>query len=277
MRTVTTLAELNDLAGAGELKGLVRVSNELYHEGPGLSSSGLKELLKSPAHYRAYLEQEQADSAALRWGRLVHLAILEPELYQTSVLIRPEVDGRTKEGKAVLAEFASASVGKEVVTQAENLAVHRILDATQKNATASKVFSGGKAEVSVYWTDEASGVLCKARADYLRGSTIFDLKTCYSAAESEFKKAVKAYRYDLSAAFYLDGFRTALPEVKNFAWVALEKTAPYCFGFYAAVEEDLNAARAEISKALATYAECQKSGVWPGLPETFTNLSLTGT
>lgn len=275
MQEILSLAELNDLAGAGKLKGLFRLSNDLYHEGPGISSTGLKEILKSPAHYQASRVDRGGDSAALRFGRLVHMRLLEPELFNVMVVVRPTVDGRTKDGKAANEAFAAKSVGKEVITQSEADALDVIAVAAAKNKLASSILGKGMAEVSVYWTDEATGVLCKARADLIRGEAIFDLKTCYSAQPREFQKAVASYQYHLSAAFYLDGFETVLP-VKNFAWVALEKSPPHCFGFYAADQETIALGRSEYRRALETYAECEKSGEWPGYLESFVNLTLTG-
>lgn len=275
MKTVTTLAELNDLAGSGQLIGLFNVPCDLYHKGPGLSSTGIKELLKSPAHYQAYLKREQKDTPALRFGKLVHTRILEPVAYYQTVAIEPEVDGRTKEGKAIRAAFAEESLGKEIITSDEADLLDEIATAVNKCKLARTVFSGGEAELSVYWIDKETGVLCKARADYLRGDVIADLKTTYSAKEDDFRKAIAMYGYHLSAAHYLDGFNTVTP-VTNFAWVALEKSPPYCMGFYAAAEEDLATGRAECLKAYKLYAECQESGVWPGYAEKFISISLGG-
>jgi len=274
MKIISTLAELNDLAGQGKLTGLVSVTMDLYHAGPGVSSSGLKEILKSPAHYKTYLAGQE-DTEAFRVGRLVHLRILEPEAYAQTVVVAPQVDARTKDGKATRDAFLASSVGKEVVSVADAANIEAFAWAASRNKLASKIFSGGQAEISVYWIDKDSGALCKARADYLRGEAIFDLKTCYSASPAEFKKSVLNYRYDLSAAFYLDGFATVLP-VKHFSWAAVEKKAPYCFGFYAADQDLLNAGRADYVKALAVYAECERSGVWPGYAESFVNISLAG-
>src|SRR5690349_3941280 len=100
MKTLTSLSELNDLAAIGKLNGLFRVPMDLYHAGPGISSTGIKEILKSPAHYKAYLEGQE-DTDAFRLGRLVHMRLLEPEAYVDSVVISPQVDARTKEGKAI--------------------------------------------------------------------------------------------------------------------------------------------------------------------------------
>jgi hypothetical protein len=272
---IESLATLNDLAATGGLKGLYWIPIDMYHAGPGVSSTGLKEILKSPAHYQASKDEVRVDSAALRFGRLVHLRLLEPAVFEATTIKKPEVDGRTKEGRAINAEFAEISAGKEVITEAEAAKLEAMARAAKTNRLASNIFGKGLAEISVYWTDEATGVLCKARADLLHSEVIFDLKTCYSAQPKEFQKAIANYQYHLSASFYFDGFQTVTP-VKNFSWIAVEKDAPYCFGFYAADQELLNLGRAEYQKALAIYAECDKAGQWPGYAQEFVNISMNG-
>lgn len=280
MKTITSLSELNDLAAVGQLIGLVRVPIDLYHAGPGISSTGLKEILKSPAHYRAYLDGQE-DSAAFRLGRLVHMRLLEPEVYGQVVTFMPnftELHGHpnTNAHRQAKAEWLKANEHREVLTLNEAEEHERYWLSMKASKLASKIFTGGSAEVSCYWIDEATGVLCRARADYIRGEAIFDLKTTsYSAAPKEFQKTVLNFAYHVSAALYLDGFQRFLP-VKHFSWVALEKKPPYCFGFFAADQELLNAGRAEYTKALATFAECMKTQIWPGYEEKFVNLSLTG-
>lgn len=282
MKTVTSISELNDLAAVGQLIGLFRVPIDLYHSGPGISSTGLKEILKSPAHYRAYLDGQE-DSAAFRLGRLVHMRLLEPAEYFSAVKVMPDFaeshgHPNTKAHREAKADWLAdaKAQGCEVVTESEMGEHDRYEKAMRSNRLASKIFTGGDAEVSCYWIDEATGVLCRARADYIRGEAIFDLKTTsYSAAPKEFQKTVLNFGYHVSAAFYLDGFARYLP-VKHFSWVALEKKPPYCFGFFAADQELLNAGRAEYTKALATFAECMKTQRWPGYEEKFVNLSLTG-
>jgi exodeoxyribonuclease VIII len=285
VRTATTTAELADLAQLGQLVGLFDVPIDVYHAGPGVSSSGLKELLKSPAHFRTSLEQDQEDSAALRFGRLVHMRILEPHVYAAKTIVYRDAktahpgNGNIKEIKAARQvfedDFAQESHGKDVLSRGEADKVEAMAKACEANKLAASILGNGVAEISVYWVDVETGVLCKARADLLRGDAIFDLKTCYSAQAKEFQKAVVGYRYDLSAAFYMDGFATVTP-IKNFAWLAVEKTAPYVMGFYACDHELLNAGRADYQKALRVFAECEKSGQWPGLPMEFINLSMTG-
>ncbi len=268
-----TLEQLNALAIAGKLSGLVSVPIDLYHAGPGVSSTGLKDILKSPAHYKASKERRE-DSDAFRFGRLAHTRILEPELYAETVAIEPAANGRTTVGKQIKAAFAATTVGKTVVSNTESVEIERLASAIQANRLAAKILApGGLAELSVYWTDAATGVLCKARADLIRGDAIFDLKTCWSASPKDFPRDILKYQYHVSAAFYLDGFRTVMP-ARSFAWIAAEKAAPFSIGFYAATEEVLSAGRGEYERALATYAECSKSNQWPGYPQEFVNVSL---
>lgn len=273
VRKVTSASELRDLAAGGELVGLIDCPIDAYHDGPGVSSSGLKEILKSPAHFLAY-QAEERDSVALRYGRLAHLRILEPELYNETTIIAPKVDRRTSEGKRLWADFLEASAGRMAVSSEEHFEMTALHKAVQASDLARGVFSQGRAELSVYWRDEATGVLCRARGDYVRTKGIFDLKTTPDARAREFQRSVAKYRYHLSAAFYLDGFKTVLPEVSSFTWVAVEKTKPYGIGMFVADPEAIAVGRNEYRRALETYADCQRRGVWPGYEDQFVNLTL---
>lgn len=270
-----TVTDLQAMRDRGELKGIVdNVPIEVYHASPGVSSSGLKALLQSPAHFRAY-QSAESDSAALRFGRLVHTKVLEPELWEKTVILATpwQFDGRTKEGKAERAAFAAKAEGREVVDHDDAKLIYGISDSIASNTLASRVLSGGAAEVTVYWTDAVTGLLCKARADYLTASTIFDLKTTFDARLRPFQRSVTDYRYHLSAAFYLDGFSTVAPR-DAFAWLAVEKKPPFAVGFYAADPTMIEVGRREYRRALELYALCLETNHWPAYEQTFQNLTL---
>jgi hypothetical protein len=46
---------------------------------------------------------------------------------------------------------------------------------------AGRLLRGGQAEKTLIWRDEATGVLCRAKADYLRPDGIVDVKTAAGA------------------------------------------------------------------------------------------------
>ena len=50
-----------------------------YHSSPGLSFTGFKHFMRSPAHYKHFLTSEKKQSHAQKLGSLLHLATLEPQ------------------------------------------------------------------------------------------------------------------------------------------------------------------------------------------------------
>ena len=97
------------------------MSHEEYQQIGALNYSGAKQILKSAAHYKAWLTAEQEDTAALKMGRLVHLASLEPEVFDRTVRLMPECDRRTKEGKAIFEAFAATmKAGEEALKKASS-------------------------------------------------------------------------------------------------------------------------------------------------------------
>jgi exodeoxyribonuclease VIII len=82
---------------------------EKYHAVDALSKSMMTKILKSPAHYKAALDEHQEPSKAMQLGTAIHTAVLEPHLYsQVVAVIPPDIDGRTKEGKAWKEQHKSA-------------------------------------------------------------------------------------------------------------------------------------------------------------------------
>lgn len=92
----------------------------------------------------------------------------------------------------------------------------------------------GKAELSVYWTDPVTGVLCRCRPDFWRGYP------------------------------------------KHFAFIAVEKKPPYAVGVYVLDSEGVEIGRAQYQHDLRVYAECVRSGVWPGYGDKIQTISLPG-
>ena len=274
IKTIDTLAEINELAATGSLKGVVRVPADAYHAGPGISSTGLKELLKSPAHFRAYLEDDR-DTDAMRLGRLAHLKLLEPDVFEATCIYEPQWrhDGRTSAGKVERASFDDAAAGKLRIKAKDAETLRGMENAVMGNELALSILSGGVAELSIYWEDEQTGILCKARADYIKDGKIYDLKTCQDARRKAFQKDVANYRYHLSAAFYVDGFRSVFGTT-SFAWLAVEKERPHGIAFYSASDQVLDVGRREYREALNAFARCEQEKVYPSYPQRWHSLAL---
>lgn len=71
-----------------------------------------------------------------------------------------------------------------------------------------KAFTGGAPQVSVVWNCEKTGVLCKARFDYLKARVMVDLKTLQprddQPLENQIGKEIGYRKYYIQSAHYLE-------------------------------------------------------------------------
>lgn len=172
-----------------------------------------------------------------------------------------------------------ANNGQRTVLSAEQWdQLHRMRDAVMAHPAASALLTKvpGKAELSVYWNDPATGVLCRCRPDWWREDDVLvDLKTCEDASPEGFAKSMANWRYDVQAPFYLDGVRQATGrKPRGFVFVAVEKKAPFAVGVYVLDSESLELGRAQYVADLRTYAECVRTGSWPGYGDKIQTISM---
>lgn len=254
----------------GTLHGLPSAD---YHAIDALGASGLRKLARSPRHFfAAHLDPNRPanePTPAMRAGTLAHCAVLEPEALALRYVVKPPGhDGRTKEGKAWL---QSVAPGFEIVTADEWTTAQRQADAVRALPEIGPLFSNGRAEVSAFWVDEATGELCKCRPDWEapagEGVVLLDVKTTQDASPAGFPRSIANFRYDLQAAWYSDGYEKASGRmVLGFVFTAVEADYPHAAAAYMLDDVTLDKARAENRRLLDLYAACKTSGVWPGYP-----------
>lgn len=168
-----------------------------------------------------------------------------------------------------------ASVEGKTVISAEDLAkAGAMAEAIQAHPIARKLLApqAGEAELSCYWIDKATDMLCRCRPDFWRhDGLIVDLKTCADASLEGFQKSLNDWRYYVQAPFYMEGISEAIaqsgstrPRPKAFVFVAVEKTAPYAVAVYMPDAETMAIGEREFREDLAAYAACVLPDVWPG-------------
>ena len=288
-----TREELQQRADQRSLRGLFYVGNDDYHAGPGLSSTGIKRLLQSPAHFKTPAKE---DTPALRFGTLVHEALLEPELFAKKYTTIPDalvgVSKAKNPHKAMWDQFkAFAEQAKlEIMDRDDWDTVAGIARSVQQSQLWPRIIDGARFEVAAYMQDgvplplapdepaehaKAMHVLRKVKADILAPGLIGDLKTCSDARPEAFARSIMDYGYHISAAYYLDTFSAVMgEEISTFVWVGVEKKPPYAVRFYVASPRMIEIGRQEYQRALRLYAECNAKGEWPGYPETFEDIEL---
>lgn len=180
----------------------------------------------------------------------------------------------------VLAEWTENNPGRIVLTPEQWDQLHAMAAAVHAHPAAGSLLTScpGEAEKSVYWIDATTGVLCRCRPDWWRDdNVIVDLKTTEDASPEGFAKSIANWRYDVQAAYYLDGVQQATGKrPKAFVFIAVEKKPPYGVGVYVLDSESLDLGRAQYQHDLRVYAECVRSGEWPGYGDKIQTISLPG-
>lgn len=255
-----------------------------------LSCSAIKQLLRSPRHYQHWLAQESEPSAAQRFGRAFHMALLEPARFKAFYCTlpadaprRPSItqlnakkpSDETVEAIAWWAEFERT--GRTMLSQADMERIDEMLVSVHSHPWASLLIQGGNSEVTLRWQDEATGLECKARADYYRDEPkryVLDVKTCADASPEGFAKAVHNFGYHLQHAHYADGFRSLGLPLHGYYLLAVESEAPYvCQPYYLDAEAE-GKGFALRNAGASTLKRCMETGKFPGYSDDIAQLCL---
>lgn len=243
------------------------LSNETYHKLPANSPSRLKLLARSAAHYYdAYLAPDrevQEPTPAMQVGTALHTAVLEPDLWDSTVAVPPQqFDRRTKVGRELAAEFERENAGRIVLAPDDADRVRRMADAVRRHPAARFLLDlPGRREASYTWSDVATGLPCKARPDWHSEDhrLVVDVKTTKDASRSEFARSIAGFDYHVQAAWN----RAALG-AEQFLTIAVENVRPFAVAVYPASPAMIAAGDRRIAAALQLLAQCHAEGRWPG-------------
>lgn len=264
--------------------GIYQMTAEEYHADPvpggSLSSSGARRLLppSCPAKFRYEQDHGQQHKAVFDFGQAAHLMALGegPE-----IVVVDADDWRTKAAREQRGEARERDAVP--LLRAEYDRIQAMAAALRQHPVAAALFNPdhGRPEQTFIWRDGPTGVARRARLDWLPdpgpGRLIIpDYKTCRSADPAALEKAVEAYGYHQQADWYRAGARALglADETAAFVFVCQEKEPPF---LVTVVELDANSLRigaARNRRALEIYAECARTGRWPGHSDGIEYLSL---
>ena len=259
---------------------LLDVPAEEYHRRElGVATSSVLRMLrdKTPAHYRAWVDQHDADETpALVFGRAYHCRVLEPDVFADTYAVMPDFgDLRSSKNREARDAWKAERPGVTTLSQEWAEKIEEMHAALLRHPVAAGIMREGVSEATFRWVDDATGIRCKARADWWVESRGFlmDLKTTEDASPAAFARSVERYGYHIQHAHYCDAARMCGTPVRNYLIVAQEKEAPYLPAVY-----HIDAA-AEVrgfelrDRGLQTMRECIESNTWPGYSG-ITELSL---
>ena len=247
----------------------VDISNADYHAHPAISNSYLSRLDKCPAAAKV----PQESTAAMTFGSAAHCHVLEgAEEFNKRYAVAPVCDKRTTAGKAIFAEFQAQNGGKEILSVADANTILAISKAVKAHPFAAKLLAEGKAEQSVFWQDDSTGMQMKCRPDWLTNcGVVVDLKTTTDASEHAFTRSVTGYGYHRQAALYLDGLNAIGEQYDTFVFIAVEKEEPYRVEVYTLDADFVHAGRCDYRRLLYVEESCQLMTSWPA----FQNSGIT--
>jgi PDDEXK-like domain of unknown function (DUF3799) len=250
------------------------LDEEVYHEDPALSSSGARAILKSPAKFAHAREHGQPRKAAFDFGHAAHALVLG--VGQPLVVVEAD-SWRTNAAQRQRDE--AYEVGAVPLLRGDFATVTEMAAALRGHPTAHRLLYGsGAAELSGFWTDEATGVACRSRFDWLReapdGAAIVDYKSTGDAGPRGFAKSVAEFGYHQQDAWYRAAAAALGLGDLPFVFIAQEKTPPYLVACYELDDAAVNAGGRRNRAAVELFAECTETGVWPGYAPGITLLGL---
>lgn len=263
-----------------------------YHADSGsLSVTGAKTLINdTPAHYRQQQDEGRPPRQVFDFGHAAHAAVLG---VGAPVVI---VQTTAKDGtKANATDYRSKSAqdhrdairaeGKTPLLEAEAVVVAEMAARLRDHPIAAALLNplGGTAEVSGFWTDVQTGVMRRFRTDWLPNPSagrliLVDYKTSVTANPRRLPKHFADCGYHMQDDWYREGaVRTGLAASHDdvaFVFIVQEKTAPYLVTVHEVDQEGKRIGRQLNDQAVAVYADCVKTGEWPGYPVGVSQLSL---
>ena len=262
----------------------VKVDRDYYSLEEFISYSGLKNLKKSPAHYRQYKDEPlEVETEAMAFGSAYHKYILEPDkfvedyyifdddaIYQVLIGEGFKSPRSTKQYKE-WAESEMRIIGDRKVIQKDDFQkIKDMKDKLMSHYYCRALLSGGEAEYSITGTLQTieGDINLKARPDYIKANKhmIVDLKTTFDASEDGFTKSAADNEYHIQAALYSDLMDLITGDGRGwtFYFIAQEKRKPYAFNIFEASPQFIGQGRYEYEQLLKLYKMCIDNDKWPG-------------
>jgi exodeoxyribonuclease VIII len=258
-----------------------------YHRSPGISYHDMKDFRVAPAFYQHRKQrfttveddedEEEEQAKCLRVGRAVHASLLLPDL-TNYVIQAPEINKRTKAGRAEWKQFCDEHKGCCILTPKEMESVTGSVSSLRSDPTAKKVLKAiTDTEVSLFWEAEYSGVLChcRCRLDAWNPTKgiIVELKTTRDASKNGFRREVEKFRYDVQADYYREGaIQCSGKQDFVVIHIAVEPHPPYLCAVYTLGNRLLEQGRAVWSETLPELQTAINTNSFPGYPGGITEL-----
>lgn len=238
-----------------------KMTESEYRSLPALNASRFKAFIRSPYHF--FNQKEVETTEAMKIGTAIHTALLEPENYLSSIAYYPDVDRRTKEGKAIAQAFEEGAMGKTILKHDSQAIVERAVAAVHANPKWDSI------QTPSLWTERVLlakmwDVDCKARLDLidLETKVIRDIKSCADCSADKFKYDVQDRMYWLQAGFYALLAEVVFGKRFSYEFIAVETSDPSACCFYSVEEDELEKWKSIVSAEMNLFRISSSRNEW---------------
>jgi len=227
---------------------------------PGVRSSDLKRLAVSPRHYAHPAPDKDTPARAML--RAAHALVLEPDTFADAHVV---YTGGRRQGK-VWEGFQTLYQDRIILKPDELARIQSIAAGYEEHEHARRLLDlTGHSELTIRWTDPATGITCKARLDRLGwDGAIFhlaDLKTYGTSEPRKVASMIARLGAHVQAAHYVaaltDGLGIPAEQIRSYI-ISGESGPPYDV---AVVELEADGAlltgQTERRRLLDLLAECR--------------------
>lgn len=254
----------------------------VYHSDPvpggSLSSGGARTLLEPGGPAKFHYVRNHPRTTSTKSFDLGHAAHTLALGIGSEIHAVKAKDWKTKAAQQERDDARAA--GKVPVLEADKHRVEAMVKAIKSHRLAGGLLQTGTPELSAFWQDETTGVWCRARWDWKTHSrsgrlVLVDLKTCENAYEAAVSKSFGNYGYHQQDEWYRRPARVlGLDDDPGFVFIFVEKQPPHLVQVVQLNAEDVEVGRRRNDAALRIYAECTRTGDWPGYGDDIAEISL---
>lgn len=289
-----------DLRGLSKNGVLVKDPMQKYLDKKSNSSSSLKEVLKTPFHYKFHTEMRQKETPKghFELGTFAHMAFLEPELFD-NVIIEPNYSLSTTEGVTSMIRFyekvnnsGELDLSKykiqglreylqELKSECTHQTIQRehqdIIDIVRYNYQSygggiiPRLLKGATSETSFYGNDADTSLPVKIRPDFFNikenigVDAIISFKTTSSQSLGKFIYDSAKFQYELSEGMYLDvASQITGRKFNTTIMIMLQTVPPYLPAVFIWSPDDLQNGKYKYRMAINTVKECLDKLSFPG-------------
>jgi hypothetical protein len=230
----------------------------------GIVECSAEEMSISMRHILYAWNHPEKDTPSMIWGRAVHTALLERDIFEERYAIWEFGDRRGNAWKDFAADAQLR--GQEVLKQDE---LDSVIDAALQAATdplVRAIIKAGQSEVTAMEVE--AGMQCRGRIDWISTSEhlLADVKTTASLGPRSFGRDFYKYHYDVKLALYQRWLQRLTGEEWPVVVIVIENDYPHDVWVSEPVPTAvLDQGRERADRLFGQLARALETDEWPGV------------